>query len=120
MSVPYIYCHLVKETVGSRTGRLMLMGTKILVADCKRLNIVQDTYTTDEELNAEIADFVKERAKIGQYRETYSASKMFMFNGLLDKMQNSEIFNIGTIHETLLNKKMADDFMKQMGITEMP
>ena len=119
LSIPFIYTQLIKEHVGSRTGRVMLMGKKMEVEDCVRLNIVQDTYIGQDQLNKKIAEFVRDRAPIGKHRATYSASKTFMVNELVDKMTFSEIYNIGSIFEIKREQKQIDTLMKKFGVAKL-
>ena len=70
-AIPYAYVRFVKDTTSARLGRTLLIGTKLTPEEAKRLDLIQDLYDNDKDLENKIHQFAKERAIIGEHRDNY-------------------------------------------------
>ena len=53
-AIPYSYVKFIKDLTSPRLGRTLIIGTKLSPQEAKRLDLIQDLYSTDSELEAKI------------------------------------------------------------------
>ena len=112
-AIPYSYTRFMRDLTSTRIARTAFLGTKFSVPDALRLNIIQDTYNSDETMHQQITTFVKERALIGKFRKNFKTSKQNMQRDLINVLNNAEQYNFSTLDDAQKMKEFLEPLLEK-------
>ena len=111
-AVPHSYVRILRSMTTGRVARIMLLGTKLSCKEALRLDVIQDTYTNDETLQAQVYQFLEQRGVIAKYRPNYRTSKLNMQRELINVLKSAEQYNFETMYDAAKAKAMWEDLLQ--------